>query len=251
MRYAWIELNNDHLKNLERTIEGCEIYKSMGVRPVVTSVPGHEYLFEKLPSYILRGLKTAGILLDFNDEAQWKKLAEHIEKVPGESFIFEHETALLDYWFGRKNMLQSKFKKGLAHLNPDKHYIWYPHFHSDGEWVVSHNLQKYMTKSIQSILPHVEFVDSQYIYPENHYWDSEIQGIRDSLARDPTIHIWYPEQTWPRGWPENSWSELILTIEKEKKNKDWIFYPGNTKWVTLAHELKKFVKLPAVSARPK
>lgn len=247
-RYAWIELNDDSQESLDNVIKGCGLYHSLQMQVIVTTVPGHEYLYERLPKYVIGGLKTAGILTDFNDESRWQHLAECISKVPGDCFVFEHETALMDYWFGRKVMQQSKFKRGLSHLDPERHYLWYPHFHSDGEWVVSHNLQKYMTKSIQTILPHVEFVDSQFIYQENHYWDSEIQGIRDSLARDPTMHIWYPQVSWPRGWPDTLWSKLVHEMEAQAKNKDWIFYPGVQNWVWLAGVLATRLDLIKTSA---
>lgn len=243
MRYAWVELNSDNEDDLKNVVEGCAIYHNAKMQVIVTTVPGHEYLYDKLPNYVIGGLKTAGILTDFNNEDQWQELSHYVDRIPRAAVVFENETALMDYWFGRKTMTQSKFKRGLAHLDPERHYIWYPHFHSDGEWVISHNLQKYMVKSLQSILPYIEFTDSQFIYPENHYWDSEIQGIRDSLARDPTVHIWYPKQTWDRGWPETDWWKLVHQIEKEPKNRDWIFYPGNTNWVSLGKELVKILSV--------
>lgn len=251
MRYAWVELNSDGKTELDNVIEGCIAYHNLGLQVIVTTVPGHEYLYNKLPDYVIGGLKTAGILKDFNEASQWEELAHYIDRIPSDQVVFEHETALMDYWFGRNVMQQSKLKAGLKYLNPDRHYIWYPHFHSDGEWVVSHNLQKYMTKTIQAVLPHVEFTDSQFIYPENHYWDSEIQGIRDSLARDPTMHIWYPKASWPHGWEWKNWYKLIDTMEAEKKNKDWIFYPGATNWVSQVVDLKKALELtPSAANKP-
>lgn len=238
MRYAWIELNSSDPNEIEFVAKGCELYHSLHITPIVTTVPGHTEIYNKLPSYVLPGLKTAGLLTPFDSLDGWKALAAEVAKLPGSVCILEHETALKPYWAGEKTMKQSALHAGLEEM-PNKQYWWYPQFFSDnapGRWTAANRLQKTMTKTIQAAWDTVRFVDGQFCYPEPE-WDSDIQQSRGANTLHPTLHIWYPKETWEKGWPKERYKEVVDKMEAEPRNKDWIFYPGYDNWRLLSYSL--------------
>lgn len=234
-RYAWVELNSSDQNEIEFVAKGCELYNKLKINVIVTTVPGHTEIYKSLPPYVIPGIKTAGLLTPFDSLDGWKKLGEEVSKLPNTICIFEHETALKPYWAGEKTIKQSALHAGPEEM-PNKEYWWYPQFFSDnapGRWLPANKLQKAITKTVQGVWENARFIDGQFTYPEPA-WDSDIQNFRDATTFHPTIHIWYPKETWDKGWPANRYKEIVDRIEREPRNKDWIFYPGNDHWLSLS-----------------
>lgn len=251
MRYSWVELNSSKPEDIDHVLKGCQVYHSVGITPIVTTVPGHTEVYLKLPSYVIPGIKTAGLLGDFNSLDGWKALGDEIAKLPNKPVVFEHETALKPYWEGSKAIKQSALHAGLEEI-PDREYWWYPHFFSDnapGRWLAVNKLQKSMTKTIQAVFDDVRFVDAQFCYPQPD-WDSDIQAYRDQYALQPTLHIWYPKIVWDRGWPDSQYDFIVDKMEAEPKHKDWIFYPGFDRWITQGGVLAVRLGLLSPTANP-
>ena len=238
--YAWVEFNTSSVPPdwLVRWVKLCV---DNGIEPIVTTTPAYVRLYERLsPGKVIPGVKDHRLRYHWGDPSAWanygRALVEASEAAQRPEVCHEHESALEPIW--RENNSEdfddSGYAAGLESLPQHLTHWFYPGLFFDLfmepyrlTW-----LQDRIFGAASKKLNSVRFFDVEIAKPpeSNDWWTSRGVVLRKKVAKQPTIHIWYPDDNWKnRRFPFWKIGRINEGIDWTIKNGgDFCFYPGAT-----------------------
>jgi len=244
----WVEANLADEAEIERVVEGMQIWRRVTDTVLVTTGYRNADLYRTLRArvpdmHVIPSIKTSYWLVTrFDSPSAWEALAGHVQAfldAAGESrIVFEHETALAPYWAGTYDMNFDDLARGLAFLPPDVEYGWYPGL------VYSHTNPDLLPRSLalaQAVQPalstegrRVRFVDLSYDDPAWPVYPPAMQAraALESFANQTPLTLAYVGCF--NGYCYWSTARIREVMEQVRPRPDLLVYPGSTRWVSTA-----------------
>lgn len=242
----WLEVNTDDPDEFEEAVAGLLIWKRITDTAVVTTTPGHHYLYPQLMARVkgmkfIPGVKTINALgaMNFDYLPGWLQIARDVDEMCASSgsntIILENESALEEYWWGGFNMDLAQLRAGLNYLPTERQIIWYPGMHG-GQTAFQQNRSTKLFEAVEDTLFDTRFADQSRAHPLWVNYPEQIwnRTTAERIGEQPLFPLVYfetfNEMTW---WDYGGVFEIMTYFD----GGELMFYPGATRWISGAQIL--------------